>query len=174
MRLFAIYIGGEHPRANIELHDMRFVVARTIIETYDELRRQWWGTPGSLHIDAWAVIDHADGYDVELSSEPFPGPERLFYVNLGGYDENEFLEKHRNVFVVARTILEAKTRALRENRGWKQLHRDDQYEAEQIFALDDVAREQRLHVHLRPSQESRPTTFTCKYKALKRVGRPTD
>ncbi|HEX7665912.1 MAG TPA: DUF1543 domain-containing protein, partial [Polyangiaceae bacterium] len=121
MKLFAIYVGGEHPRANIELHDMRFVVARTVTETYDELRRQWWGTPDSLHIDAWAAIDHADGYDVELSPEPFTGPERLYYVNLGGYDEAEFTEKHRNVFVVARTILEAKTRALREHRGWKQL-----------------------------------------------------
>ncbi len=167
MKLFALYIGGEHARANIELHDMRFVVARTVTETYDELRRQWWGTPDSLHIDAWAEIEHADGYDIELAPEPFTGRERLYYVNIGGYDEDEFLEKHRNVFVVARTMAEAKTRALRENRGWKQLHRDEQYEAEQIFALADVAREHRLHIHLRPSIASRSTTFTCKYTRLK-------
>lgn len=166
MKLFAFYIGGEHPRANIEVHDMRFVVARTVTETYDELRRQWWGTPDSLHIDAWAEIDHADGYDVELETEPFAGRERLYYVNVGGYD-GEFLEKHRNMFVVAPTIAEAKTRALRENRGWKQTHRDDQYEAEQIFGLADVAREQRLYIHLRPSATPRAMTFTCKYTRLK-------
>lgn len=168
MKLFALYIGGEHPRANIELHDMRFIVAPTLTETYDELRRQWWGTPDSLHIDAWAEIDHADGYDVELASEPFKGRERLYYVNIGGYDDGEFLEKHRNVFLVAPTITEAKTRALHTNRGWKQLHRDEQYEAEHVFGLAEAAREQRLYIHLRPSQAPRPTTFMCKYTKLRR------
>lgn len=167
MKLFALYIGGEHPRANIELHDMRFVIAPTLGETYAELRRQWWGTPSSLHIDAWAHVEHADGYDVELLPEPFPGPERLYYVNLGGYDESEFLEKHRNVFVVAATPAEAKKRALYENRGWKQLHRDEHYEVEQLVALSDVAHEQRLHIHLRPSDAPRAATFTCKYTRLK-------
>ena len=167
MKLFAVYIGGEHPRANIELHDMRFVVARTITETYDELRRQWWGTPQSLHIDAWAEISHADGYDVELVTEPVAGKERLYYVNLGGYDNEEFIEKHRNVFVVAETKAEAKARALAQNRGWKQLHRDEQYEAEQNFGLADVAREHRLNIHLRPSTTPRPLTFSCKYTRLR-------
>jgi len=167
MKLFAVYIGGEHPRANIELHDMRFVIGRTLSETYDELRRQWWGTPESLHVDAWAEITHADGYDVQLEPEPFAGRERLYYVNLGGYDRAEFLEKHRNVFVVARTMAEAKTRALAENRGWEQLHRDEQYEAEQMFSLADVACEQRLYIHLRPSANPRQPTFTCKYTRLR-------
>jgi hypothetical protein len=39
VKLFAIYVGGELEGANIELHDMRFVVAPSIGETYDELRR---------------------------------------------------------------------------------------------------------------------------------------
>ena len=49
MKLFAIYIGGEFEGANIELHDMRFVVAPSIAETYDELKRQWWGIPKRLN-----------------------------------------------------------------------------------------------------------------------------
>lgn len=56
MKLFAIYIGGEHPRANIEVHDMRFVVASTLEGTYEALRAQWWGRPGTLHIDCWSEI----------------------------------------------------------------------------------------------------------------------
>lgn len=167
MKLFALYIGGEHPRANIELHDMRFVIARTVAETHEALRQQWWGTPGTLHIDAYAVLDHADGYDIELSPEPFTGRERLFYVHLGGYDEADFIERHRNVFVVARTMAEAKTRALRENRGWSQLHRDEQYEAEQVVALADAAREERLYVHLRRSAVARGTSFVCRYVKIK-------
>jgi Domain of Unknown Function (DUF1543) len=40
MKLFAIYVGGELEGANIELHDMRFIVAPSIADTYEELRRQ--------------------------------------------------------------------------------------------------------------------------------------
>ena len=43
MKLFVIYIGGTHEKSLIELHDMRFVVANTIEETYDALRQSWWG-----------------------------------------------------------------------------------------------------------------------------------
>jgi len=168
MKLFAVYIGGEHPRANIELHDMRFVVASSISETYDELRKQWWGTPDSLHVDCWAELDHADGYDIELKPEPFAGVEKLYYVNLGGYDESDFLERHKNVFVVAATLAEAKTRALRANRGLKQLHRDDLYEAEQAFCLADAVGEQRLYIHLVPNAVARNVAFTCKYTSLKK------
>lgn len=66
MKLFAIYIGGEMAGANIEVHDARFVLAASMEETYAELRRQWWGIPRSLHIDCWAEISHADGYDISL------------------------------------------------------------------------------------------------------------
>jgi len=163
MKLFAIYIGGEHERANIELHDMRFVVAASITDTYDELRRQWWGVPKSLHIDCWAELNQVDGYDVVLKPEPFEGPERLYYVNLGGYAEGEFLEKHKNVFVVADSLPKAKARALKSATGWRYLHRDDLYEAEQAIALSESGGKQPLHVHLLPSAAPSELVVTCDY-----------
>jgi len=163
MKLFAIYIGGELAGANIELHDMRFVVASSIADTHDELRRQWWGIPKSLHIDCWAEITAVDGYDVTLRPEPFVGPERLYYVNLGGYDPAEFSEKHKNVFVVAKTVAEAKARAIKAAKGWTAPHRDEMYEAEQAFLLNDSGRAQRLYVHLAPGSDTNPLTFTCDY-----------
>jgi len=166
LKLFAIYIGGEHPRANIEVHDMRFVVARSIEDTYDDLRRQWWGRPDSLHIDCWSEISHADGYEVILGPEPFQGVEKLYYVNLGGYDRAEFSEKHRNVFVVADTLAHAKTRAIKRARGWDALHRDDLYEAEQAFALNDTASQDHLYIHLKPVPLTADSPFTCDYKPL--------
>lgn len=167
MKLFAIYIGGEHPGANIELHDMRFVVAPSIEKTSAQLLRQWWGTPGTLHIDCWAEIDHVDGYAITLRPRPFTGPERLFYVNLGGYDRTEFSEKHKNVFVVAASIKDAKEKALNAGKGWADLHRDDFYEAEQAFSLNEIVAAERLHIHLTLSGEEHPLTFTCDYRPLK-------
>lgn len=170
MRLFAIYIGGEHPRANIEVHDMRFVVAPSITETHEALRREWWGRPGSLHIDCWCEISHADGYRVTLRPEPFVGVERLYYVNLGGYDGVDFAEKHRNVFVVADTLAGAKTRAIKRAKGWDAPHRDEMYEAEQAFALDAAADVARLHIHLTPDLAAGDPPFSCDYVPIRSAG----
>jgi hypothetical protein len=166
LRLFAIYIGGEHPRANIEVHDMRFVVAPTIEATYDSLRAQWWGRPGSLHLDCWSELSHADGYDVSLRPEPFAGTERLYYVNLGGYVAADFAEKHQNVFVVADSLASAKAQALKRAADWSEPHRDDLYEAEQAFALDEAAAAERLYIHLTPSALKRDPAFVCRYTPI--------
>lgn len=166
MKLFAIYIGGEHPRAHIEIHDVRFVVAASIRDTYDQLRAEWWGTPGTLHIDCWAAIEHADGYDVALRATQLAGRERLYFVNLGGYDGEDFAEKHKNMFVVATSVKDAKARALATIADWKDAHRDDFYEAEHVFALDTMIGD-RLHIHLTPAAETRPPLFTCHYTPLK-------
>ena len=167
MKLFAIYIGGEHPGANIEVHDIRFVVAPTIEATHAKLLAQWWGAPGSLHIDCWSEISHADGYEVSLRPEPFEGPERLYFVNLGGYDGKAFAEQHRNVFVVADTVAAAKARAIKHAAGWTDAHRDDMYEAEQAFALDDAAAERRVHIHLTQSALTQDPAFTCLYVPIR-------
>jgi hypothetical protein len=166
MKLFAIYIGGEHPQAHIEIHDVRFIVAPTIRDTHDQLRAQWWGTPGTLHVDCWAEIDHVDGYDVSLSLEPSSATQKLFFVNLGGYDGRDFAEQHKNMFVVATSVKEAKDRALATIRDWKDAHRDDLYEAEHAFALDGKIGAG-LHIHLTPAATARVPKFTCKYTPLK-------
>ena len=167
MKLFAIYIGGEHPGANIEVHDIRFVAAPSVQDTYDALRAQWWGRPGSLHVDCWSEIAHADGYEVTLRPEPYEGADKLYYVNLGGYDGMSFAEQHKNIFVVADSLAAAKARAIKRAAGWKDPHRDEMYEAEQAFALDDAAHEQRLHIHLSPSLMTGDPAFTCRYTPLK-------
>lgn len=173
MKLFAIYIGGEIAGANIEVHDMRFVVAPSIEQSHAELLRQWWGKSGSLHIDCWAALDHADGFDVSLRTEPFLGEERLYFVNLGGYDPTEFAERHRNVFVVAPTEKLAKARAIKHARHWVEPHRDDMYEAEQAFSLADAASGQRLYIHLTPTHAARDLAFTCDYIPIRgRLGKP--
>lgn len=48
MKLHIIYIGGIHEKAFVELHDMRFAVAKRIEDTYDYLKSSWWGTQGEF------------------------------------------------------------------------------------------------------------------------------
>ena len=145
---------------------MRFVAAPSLRDTYAELRRQWWGTSDSLHIDCWADITHADGHDVVLRLEPFAGLQRLYYVNLGGYVPTEFAEQHKNVFVVAENVSQAKRRAKLAVDAWDQPHRDDIYDAEQAFCLNDTADGHRLYIHLTPAAAAEPLAFTCRYTRL--------
>ena len=51
--------------------------------------------------------------------------------------------------------------------GWRDAHRDDMYEAEQAFALDEAAWAERLHVHLKPSPMSGDPDFTCRYTPIR-------
>lgn len=169
MKLYAIYVGGEVEGGNIEVHDMRFVAASSLQETYADLAKQWWGKPNSLHIDCWAEITQADGYDVSLRPEPFVGSLKLYYVNMGGYDNSQFTELHRNLFVVAENITEAKRRAKASITGWDQPHRDDMYEADQAFCLSDNTEGKRLHIHLTPAEFLKPLAFTCRYIRLDKI-----
>ena len=147
MKLFAVYVGGEAPGANIELHDMRFVVAETIEQTYDELRRQWWGTPKSLHLDAWVALTRADGHHISLEREPQDSSLKFYYVNVGGYEVGKFTELHENLFVVAESEQKAKVRALKQVKHWDSFHKDDLYEAEQCYDLAAML-DDRWHIHL--------------------------
>jgi len=168
MKLYAVYIGGSMADANIELHDMRFVIGENIESTYAELRRQWWGTPSSLHLDCWAELNQADGYKISLHSEPMLSTKQLYYVNLGGYD-GSFTEAHKNLFIVAESEIEAKTRALATVKNWLAPHKDNIYEAEQCFALRKIAKEHRLYIHLEKIADLSQPAFICRYKNIGRL-----
>lgn len=166
MKLFVFYIGGDTNTSLVELHDVRFAVAEKITDTYDELRASWWGRPGSLHLDCWGELCSADGYNIRLKSEPPTGDEKLWFVNLGGYDPQQFTELHKNVFVVAPTASKAKVRALRQILDWKGHHQDEIFEVEKIFNINDVAAAKNLYIHFEKSDNPAPFEFSYGYKPL--------
>ena len=159
MKLFAFYVGGETKTSNTELHDMRFAVGERMEDCYDSLRRQWWGTPETLHIDCWTELTHSDGYSIELRSEGFCGAEKLFFANLGGYDPDQFTELHSNVFVVATDKTKAKRRALTTVNHWIKPHRDTLFEVEHIIGLSEIAAPYGLQIHLAPIPATAPLPF---------------
>ena len=64
--LFLIFIGGRAPKANIELHDVRWVIGSKIEDTFDSLRKNWFGSIEGLHIDSYKKIEWVDGYKINL------------------------------------------------------------------------------------------------------------
>ena len=64
--LYLVVLGGRAEKANIELHDVRWVVGSKIEDTYDTLRKDWFGLPQGLHIDSYKKIKYIDGYKINL------------------------------------------------------------------------------------------------------------
>lgn len=166
LKLFMFYVGGSFRNSNIELHDVRFSLGATPKDCYDDLKKQWWGTPSSLHIDSWAEITHADGYDVVLSDEPFEGSEKLYFLNLGGYNAEDFEEAHKNILVVAKTEKAAIQKGIRAQTEWKQPHKDEIVSIENIVSLSKLGKKLGAYIHLSPSIKSEPLVFTAKYIRL--------
>lgn len=126
LSLFLVVLGGRVPKAHIELHDVRFVVGATIDDTLPQLRRQWFGARRGLHLDSWMRVQFVDGYRVELRAEPFQGPERLWFVNMGGYDPAQLAEQHAFALYVAASAEAARAAARRQLLpGAVQRHKDD-------------------------------------------------
>lgn len=164
MKLFFIYIGGTHDKALIELHDVRLVVAEKIEDTYEHLRKTWWGKPESLHLDAWGELKFADGYEIIVSKEPIleSQTKKLYFVNLGGYSDDSFTELHKNIFVVAENESKAKVRALQTILDWKSHHRDYQYDVDKVFEVQRFCNPENYNIHLVPNENHEEFKFTCK------------
>lgn len=164
MNLFVIYVGGKTETSLIEVHDIHFALGEKIEDTYGQIRKQWWGTPKSLHLDAWGIIKSVDDYDVILKAEPIiDEANKLFFINLGGYDPHEFTELHKNIFVVAENESEAKIKAKATISHWDVPHKDNLYALDDCVNVNDLLIGKDLSIHLKYTGNPSPFSFTCKY-----------
>lgn len=139
MHLFMVMLGGDHAKANVELHDVVFVAGTELEQTYPQLRKLWFGTAKGLHMDAWMRIAAVDGFRVELVKEPVMQQQKLFFINLGGYHSSIFGEDHRYLVVVAADRAEAKRKAKAQQLAqWDKPHTDNVFAVDQCLEVSQV------------------------------------
>ena len=164
MKLFMFYVGGNFRNSNVELHDVRFSIGETAEDCHEDLRRQWWGDPESLHLDCWGPVEQADGFDIALTrGAPRDGANRLFFVNLGGYDPAQFTELHKNVLLVVPDAKSAKAKAKAGIQHWVTPHRDRLFEVEQAVDLSALMQHYGYSLTLTEAASEKPFAFVCKY-----------
>ncbi|PWB35122.1 DUF1543 domain-containing protein [Pseudomonas sp. SDI] len=138
--LYVVMLGGRHPRASIEVHDVVFAQADSLDQAYPQLRQAWFGSHAGLHIDSWLEVDGIDAYRVELGPlAPGPGTPRLFFINLGGYERQVFGEAHRYLLLVAND--KAQARQLGKQRlqaDWLKPHTDAVLDVDDCLPVDLV------------------------------------
>ncbi len=148
--LFLVVLGGRAPKANVELHDVRWVVGSKIEDTFNVLRKNWFGSIDGLHIDSFKKIEYIDGYKINLknfeknkikkkqSFNQINPKKNLWFVNIGGYDPSSMQEKHEFGLVVASSSFEAKNKAKSKwLSGCRKKHKDDIASLNALISCDD-------------------------------------
>ena len=171
--LYLVVLGGRTPHTHVELHDVRWVVGTCIDDTIPELKRQWFGSRKGLHLDSYVRLDCVDGYTVQLrrANAETPGSgnaksptQKLWFVNMGGYEASSLLELHAIGCVVAANAQSAKHRAKqRWLKGALQQHKDDLRSVDQVGGIDNclpIDELQGWQVTLSPA----PNQPSCQFK----------
>lgn len=103
LKLYMILLGSRAPGRHVEQHDYFFAISPNLKELVPHMKAFWKGTSGNLHIDGWREVNAVDSYEVKviLKADGFTDTsEKLFFINLGGYQEGKLEEQHYTVLTI--------------------------------------------------------------------------
>jgi hypothetical protein len=156
LKLFMLLLGCRPKGRHIEQHDIFFGVGYELKDLVKDIKRFWPEAKGNIHIDAWREVTSVDGYNITVEPLFFEqkkeSRQKLFFINLGGYKENEFDEHHYTLLVVAENKFAAAAKAkqtafykhtsLKESDiHYKALsHIDDRYgiDVDELYDIKDI------------------------------------
>jgi hypothetical protein len=168
LKLYMLLLGSKAPGRHVEQHDFFFGVAHSLKELVPAIKSFWHGTGSSLHIDGWREVTNVDGYHVKvlLKQDAYPESEnRLFFVNLGGYQAGKLEEQHYTVLTVqndkALAIQQSKktiffrTATIAGMKGANS-HIDDKYgiDVDDIYKIEEMlspSQKERYHIDITPA-----------------------
>ncbi len=146
-------LGGRHPHARIEVHDVAFANVERIEDAYPQLRRDWFGQAKGLHLDGWLAVDGVEDCKVEFAdTAPAADAPRLFFVNLGGYVPQSLGEVHDYRLLLAADAQQARLKARQLwDAQWAAPHTDALIEVDDCIAIDQVGG-RHVQLHRAPHQ----------------------
>jgi hypothetical protein len=144
-----LLLGCRPKGRNTEQHDIFFTIGDSLAAIVPDINAFWPEVKGNIHIDAWREVTTVDGFAIQIEhreAQAATKKEALFFINLGGYKENEFEEYHYKVLVVAKDAEEAKMKAkstmFYKHCGFKGApsHIDDKYgvDVDEIYKIEDI------------------------------------
>lgn len=115
LKLWAVLLGGRPADARIEQHNVFWGAAYELKDLYGAIKRSWLAAR-QVHIDAYMCVEQIGDYDVMICEKKevtnltnLDIEKKLFFVNLGGYQEGMMTEIHKVLLVVASDENEVKT-----------------------------------------------------------------
>jgi hypothetical protein len=148
-KLFMLLLGCKPHGRHTEQHDIFFGIASSLRELVPDIK-SFWPEAGSIHIDAWREVNTVENCSVKVAlaganESTAEIPRKLFFINLGGYQENKFAEQHYIVLTVKSdkesAFKEARsTLFFAENNFDGNSHIDDKYgiDVDDIYRVEDI------------------------------------
>lgn len=150
LTLYMVQLGGRPKGRLIEQHDIFFGVANQVSELIADINGHWPEVKNKWHIDSYRAVTKVDGYAIKLAEstnvEKTDRDLKLFFINLGGYQQGSFEEFHYKLLVVAASQADAIKQA-KQSDFYKQFtfkdktssfnaasHIDDKFEVD----IDDI------------------------------------
>jgi hypothetical protein len=112
-KLYMIMLGCRPKGRYTEQHDIYFGIGKSLKELIPSMKAFWTEAKGQIHIDAWREVTTVDNCKIEVVTKgtSVTSNSQLFFINLGGYKENEFEEYHYKILAVGATLAEATKKA---------------------------------------------------------------
>ena len=149
LKLYMVMLGCKPEGRFTEQHDIFFGISKSLKDLIPQMKAFWPEAKGKIHIDAWREVTVVEDYSIEIvpnKSTSKSALESLFFINLGGYKENEFEEYHYKILTSAETLAhaskKAKANTFYKHCGFKGAtsHIDDKYgiDVDDIYNVADI------------------------------------
>jgi hypothetical protein len=166
LKLFMVLLGSKAPQRNVEQHDYFFGIGSSIKDLVPDMKAFWPEAGASLHIDGWREVTHVEGYAISVipkSEEILKTPQKLFFINLGGYQSNKLSEQHYTVLTVqsdrAVAVQESKKTVFYKTNTLKgaNSHIDEKYgiDVDDIYKVEEILSssfKDKYHILIEPSE----------------------
>jgi len=167
LKLYMLLLGSKAPKRNVEQHDYFFGIASSLKELVPEIKAFWPEAGTSIHVDGWREVNTVDGYSVKVSlkdESTVPSAQKLFFINLGGYQEDKLEEQHYIVLTVqddrALAIKDAKKTVFFKTNSIKgaNSHIDEKYgiDVDDIYRIEEILSptyKDKYHIELTPDTD---------------------
>lgn len=100
-----VQLGGRPKGRLIEQHDIFFGAASQVSDLIGDINEHWPEVKNKWHIDSYRAIAKVGSYAIKLiePSQQLKAAAdlKLFFINLGGYQQDSFEEFHYKLLIVA-------------------------------------------------------------------------
>jgi len=165
LKLYMVLLGGKPKGRHTEQHDVFFGIASSLKALIPDFNAFWPEAKGKMHVDGWQEINNVNGYEVSVipkSEANEASAAQLFFINLGGYKQDEFEEFHYKLAIAAPDISKA-IKIAKETAFYKHTHIegaashvDDKYgiDVDDTYKVADILPEnmkEKYEIHLKLS-----------------------
>ena len=182
-----VQLGGRPKGRLIEQHDIFFGIANQVSELVDDINHHWPEVKNKWHVDSYRAITQVDDYAIKLVESNHQlesyNDLKLFFINLGGYQQGSFEELHYKMLIVASSQAEAIKQA-KQSEFYKQFtfkdisspfnaasHIDDKFavDIDDIYNVNELISNVKILIELNPNLDIKQDKEYVGYLSIKNL-----